>query len=284
VWHGFLNPLYVAQKCTACAGDGCSPEARHLKDLWYGYAPFKPEDRGSIPFTEDDYLVRAFAERNVSNAPDFYGARSRAGADSAVLVEARRLAALFNSQWNHHLNQGDVDALVEHGRLMDFTHEWVAGAGWTPKIIPYTPSAREVNEWSINGFGHDGINQWIVCGAECKRHGWITACSTCGGDGALWPSKDAKTAYEAWEKLPPPAGEGWQMWETVSEGSPVTPVFPTEEELVWHLVVEQGHSERGARAFVKSGWAPSGVDVGNGFVSGIEGMHLLDEESERGWA
>jgi hypothetical protein len=29
----------------------------------------------------------------------------------------------------------------------------------------------------------------------------------------------------------PPKGEGWQMWETTSEGSPQSPVFQTAEEL-----------------------------------------------------
>jgi len=29
----------------------------------------------------------------------------------------------------------------------------------------------------------------------------------------------------------PPTGEGWQLWETVSEGSPLTPVCATAEEL-----------------------------------------------------
>lgn len=29
----------------------------------------------------------------------------------------------------------------------------------------------------------------------------------------------------------PPTGEGWQMWEDTSEGSPMSPVFATREEL-----------------------------------------------------
>lgn len=37
------------------------------------------------------------------------------------------------------------------------------------------------------------------------------------------------------ERREPPSGEGWQVWETVSEGSPVTPVFPTAESLARQL-------------------------------------------------
>lgn len=36
------------------------------------------------------------------------------------------------------------------------------------------------------------------------------------------------------EILEPPRGEGWQLWETTSEGSPTSPVFKTAEELaIW---------------------------------------------------
>ena len=32
-------------------------------------------------------------------------------------------------------------------------------------------------------------------------------------------------------KVDPPEGEGWQLWETTTEGSPASPVFKTPEEL-----------------------------------------------------
>lgn len=59
----------------------------------------------------------------------------------------------------------------------------------------------------------------------------------------------------------------FQLWETVSEGSPVTPPFATQEELVQYLAKHGDEwDERGgnrgwglarARAFVEAGWAPS---------------------------
>ncbi len=33
-----------------------------------------------------------------------------------------------------------------------------------------------------------------------------------------------QTAYDAWEQMPPPDGDGYQLWETVTNGSPVSPV------------------------------------------------------------
>ena len=67
----------------------------------------------------------------------------------------------------------------------------------------------------------------------------------------------------------------FQVWETVSEGTPVTPPFATPEELVEYLVKhgDEWDQSRGtggwkrssAEAFVKQGWAPSMmVSVGSG--------------------
>ena len=65
---------------------------------------------------------------------------------------------------------------------------------------------------------------------------------------------------DAWTEEP----TCYQMYETVSEGTPVTPVFETEDELVDYLVNvgtfwNQKYSREAAEAFVKTGWAPSFV-------------------------
>ena len=56
----------------------------------------------------------------------------------------------------------------------------------------------------------------------------------------------------------------FQVYETVSEGTPVTPVFETKEALAEHLVRYgddwsdgEGFSREAAEAFVKEEWAPS---------------------------
>lgn len=36
---------------------------------------------------------------------------------------------------------------------------------------------------------------------------------------------------EGCRKIEPPAGPGWQLWETTTEGSPQSPVFATLDEL-----------------------------------------------------
>jgi hypothetical protein len=184
-----------------------------------------------------------------------------------VAREANRLAELWNGLWCHHLNQADVDALIEDGRLMDFTHTWKAGEGWKVKDPPYRPTAAEVNIWSCSSMGHDAINQWIVISAECKRLGYEERCRRCEGEGSLWPSPEIKAAADAWERTEPPTGEGWQVWETVSEGSAITPVFATREALIDYLVEggdgwdrkrgDGGWSRENAESFVTAAWAPS---------------------------
>lgn len=212
-WDGYLMPKRLGEKkCETCDGGGYSPEAERLKNRWYGYVPFDPAETGSTPFTVEAPEVRAFAERNVGNSPDFYGT-----GEAAILREAKRLADLWNRSWSHHLHQRDVDVLLAEGRLREFAGQ--------------SPTAAEVNLWSLGGFGHDSINQWIVVRAECERLGVAETCAACGGHGSVerWPGQRAEA--EAWERIEPPTGEGWQMWETTSEGSPSSPVFETPEGL-----------------------------------------------------
>jgi hypothetical protein len=49
----------------------------------------------------------------------------------------------------------------------------------------------------------------------------------------------------------------YQMYETVSEGTPVSPVFETLEQLENWMVNEARYSREAAAAFCKGGWAPS---------------------------
>lgn len=166
-------------------------------------------------------------------------------------------------QWCHNITQDEVDALLEKGRLIDLTHVFRRPEGWVPNGKP-KPTVDEVNAWSRNptrgGFGHDSINQMICVTARCKRLGIDRLCKKCEGEGHLYLTPEIKALAEAWERVEPPTGEGWQEWETVSEGSPTSPVFATPEELAKHLARGAGMSggsyER-ALAFVKEGWAPS---------------------------
>lgn len=95
------------------------------------------------------------------------------------------------------------------------------------------------------------------------------------------PDYDEKFQYWDWEGSPPdpeyyhPKWEQeptwYQMYETVSEGTPVTPPFATKEELVNYLVANgdfwdqrRGHggwARENAERFVEAEWAPSGIFI-----------------------
>lgn len=96
--------------------------------------------------------------------------------------------------------------------------------------------------------------------------------------------------YWEWESTPPERAyyQPWaddeavwfQVWETVSEGTPVSPPFATKEELVEYLVTngdfwdqkrgDGGWDRANAERFVGTGWAPSMV-----VASGAEGNTVL---------
>lgn len=283
VWEGFLTPARLRETdCSDCE-HGYSPQAENLYALWYGKIPFDPASTGSTPWRHDSPAVRAFAERNVSNAPDFYGT-----SEAAIVREAQRLANLWNGQWSHHLSQDDVDALREAGRLKDFTHTWSRETRWQKIEPPVTPTAAQVNEWSLSGFGHDSINASIVIRARCEREGIADTCPTCQGHGSVEAYPGQRAEAEAWEPTEPPKGDGWQLWETVSEGSPISPVFATTEELArwmsspaytWGAVKtdDDRPSYETALSFITAGWAPSFIaSAQTGIVSGVEWVGTQD--------
>ncbi|GGS42066.1 hypothetical protein F2B00_03290 [Streptomyces parvus] len=277
VWEGFLSPdKFDEDPCPDCKS-GYSPQAQNLYDLWYGKIPFDPASTGSTPWRHDSPAVRAFAERNVGNAPDYYGT-----GEISIVREAQRLASLFNGQWSCHLSQDDVDALVAGGRLYDFTHDVVPGKGWQPKPTPVAPTAAEVNEWSLRSMGHDSINAHVVIKARCKREGVTDTCPTCDGHAGLERYEGQRAEAEAWEPTDPPEGEGWQLWETVSEGSPISPVFDSADGLAGWMS-DPARGDRWvpgdvARKFVEEGWAPTGVlSAGHGFQSGVEAIGWNDK-------
>jgi len=62
----------------------------------------------------------------------------------------------------------------------------------------------------------------------------------------------------------------FQVYETVSEGTPVSPVFESEDKLIKWLIA-QGHSEKASRGFVENKWAPSMIFTPKtGVVSNID--------------
>lgn len=154
---------------------------------------------------------------------DGYGVEARAVARTFYphMIDGPNADALA---WHDKIGQAEVDHLVEQGRL----RVWRDGK-WRSE--PRTAAEVNAEQGPGRGLdGHDGINRWILTKFRCERLGIVTACGTCDGHGTVATDTE-REANEEWEGTEPPVGVGWQLWETVSEGSPVSPVFVTAEYL-----------------------------------------------------
>lgn len=270
VWGGFVNPHCGEQvKCPTCGGDGFSPGGKLLNALWYEHAH---ADAAAIVARHRDTLPGGL----VAFAYEVLG-RS--------VVSAR--VEHHRGGWGYNLDQADVDALTDGGRLWDFVRvprtdeqceivrQKVAAGGnsWLPEDNGYRPTAAEVNAWARCRLGHDSLNSWICVKARAARYGVDLCCPAECRDGCV-PNADLEARIEAWTETPPPTGEGWQVWETVSEGSPITPVFPTPEGLAHHLATVGMWGKRtpyaDALRWIKGpGWAPSVLMVDGRMVDPI---------------
>lgn len=125
-------------------------------------------------------------------------------------------------------------------------------------------------------FGHDSLDAFAAVAKLGNLAGlpdsWKT-CANCDGDG-IDPAN--KAAYDAWEPTEPPAGEGYQIWETVSEGSPISPVFATAEELAQWMAGKKWGADKGSsyeswlKFITGPGWALSMVMDDKGIHVGPE--------------
>ena len=87
-------------------------------------------------------------------------------------------------------------------------------------------------EWPL-GEVWSGYEEWTDC-EICEGEGEVEGvkCAACEGRGG----KDGGD---------PPSGDWWQLWETTSEGSPVSPAFATPELLaVWLSTRRRSARER----------------------------------------
>jgi hypothetical protein len=166
-----------------------------------------------------------------------------------------------------HEEMQRIRAIEDRNEKNRAMHDWFRKN--PSKILPLTPelvtlveglTGQKLGEmFGMGGRGAYQLEQKLLelAGLDPKTWG---RCPVCKGEG-LDPA--VQEVYEAWKRTPPPEGEGYQLWETVSEGSPVSSVFPTEEQFIAYLI-SQGHSEKAARNFTRIGWTPSGLIVHEG--------------------
>lgn len=138
----------------------------------------------------------------------------------------------INKLWSGYINPHKVHECQEcKGNGNSKEYEKLNDEWYSFENAEYKPTPQEVNEWNIKGMGHDSINAWICIKARLKREGKTHLCSKCKGSGENWQHPKAKSNYKNWKSYEPPTGEGFQLWTTTNEGSPMTPVFESLEKL-----------------------------------------------------
>lgn len=282
IWSGYTyteeqRARFEEDPCPDCT-NGYAPRAAQLQDLWYGKIPFRPEDNGSTPLTAQTPAVRAFAERNVRSAPGYYGT-----SEASIVREAQRLAELWNGMLAHHLNEDDVAALRAIDLLpRGLTHRFVRDVEPSQRWQRIEPApvitAAQLNEEAITGgLLGDAVGMYEFVEARCVAEGVPHTCQTCHGHASLERFPGQRDEAEAWERTEPPTGEGWQLWETVSEGSPISPVFVDADGLArwmsspaytWGAAKPMAYSA--ALKFVQAGWSPTGFADAGGFHDGAD--------------
>jgi hypothetical protein len=305
-WKGYLNPHYV--KCPICPdGSGNTEDYLMLEHFLRrlllageesvkrpsGYVPKKgPPSLGARAFGIDPSTERRWPfDTDPVTVLSKIAGRDISEQDAWII---RRVARIVPKPgiWSPYLSRyawSEVDGkrvrkvVLDPNGGMYYPHpylvedEGIADVG--PTLHEFVRVLPGVRTGGLAGFD----NCWDVIRAVLAKHGFETEeyglkdwgqCPFCKGHG-IHP--DHLEAHEAWKREDPPTGEGYQLWETVSEGSPITPVFATPEELAEYLtghprgVVKDMTYERWLKFINGPGWAVSAASTPDGrLVSGVE--------------
>jgi len=208
IWWGFLNPFYKYHlDCPSCNVSGYSPWAKDQKEKWQGY------------HREDwEWIVPGKSRYN--KAAGMYNFTEE---DLMTILKSGSFDELIGRRVRY---EEDTDTWWEwQGNGKDSKKVTLDGPPPLPKLEEALEWAIRSPFWSANSAGY----YLIIEKAKRERREW--KCPQCSGEGRIWASKDMKEKSEAWEETPIPTGPGYQLWETTSEGSPVSPVFKDLDSL-----------------------------------------------------
>ena len=155
---------------------------------------------------------------------------------------------------------------------LDFDHP--LNKTWEGYVYPNPDLNASCTECDGTGYTKEALAVDIGTSSArfeiCEQLGVEWECPACEGYGEMSSEEQQKAegaAFEYWSsnvRHDPPTGEGYQMWETVSEGSPITPVFATPDELAsW---IASSRHERDSWDYEEAlnwvtgpGWSPTYV-------------------------
>lgn len=250
VWKGYINPHYkpCPEDQKTCF-NGITGGAQWLDAVCRFICMLADDVRQGLPAQSKDMIVPHPYIRDFPTAPIYSVPREKAK-EFADLDQRERMTAYARY----------LQSIPEDNRVIRPTNDLLDVIN---KIMDQDEVFRTSRENKyFSGYSNNSYGMYFaflkMAGVDAKTWG---RCPVCNGE-TLDPA--VKEAYDAWKPEEPPAGPGYQLWETVSEGSPISPVFPTKEKFADYLV-GAGYTRKAAENFIESEWAPSMVVmVGSG--------------------
>ena len=221
VWKGYINPYPGPLTCDLCDGNGYNTATKQIADDFYSF-----DDRRrawSDKITQDE--VQALVNQN--RLIDFTHTWKQGEGWKPKQWETKGF-------WCQNCYVAVPQLSPEHLTALctGCDSSMLLLDGNDPRL--HIPTAEEVNAYQHKGgLGrHDAINRFILIEARAKRLGVWGKCHACKGKGEIpHPDPQMRKRHGQWRPHEPPHGKGYQLWETCSEGSPVSPVFASAEEL-----------------------------------------------------
>jgi hypothetical protein len=249
VVHFFFEINRESENCPTCARTGYHPDAHWVEKSWYKHSsPF------TVLTTEEQAIQDGMKRMFGSRFPELHG--RGAFPDEATLRKYKPEFRAFCEEmragdgfWSDKLIQEEVDALVEEGRLMDWTHTWTSTDGWKEKPggkKAHTPTAAQVNAEQNNpkpamlSHGHDSINHSIAVRTRCNRFGIPVECEECKGKAYLYTAPKGTLGLTLWFLHPRKGAARGIEIKSIEEG---------ELKAVYSFLAEG--AERNAQRFLK---------------------------------
>jgi len=246
VWKGYINPHRGPRKCKVCDGSGYNPETHQIAEDFY--------DHDGLFSGRWRYQYYVNPQGEPTDHPpwmiigDCHAWHDKITQDEVMALANNGRLMDFTHTWTpgegwkpkkwetkgfwcpkcyHAMPQLSADH--HSGFCTECNTEMKLLEGNDIRL--HVPTAEEVNAREHCGMGHDAINSWILTEVRAKRLGVFGKCPKCKGKGETKLPRKMKKRYKNWHAYEPPTGPGYQLWETCTEGSPVSPVFESAEEL-----------------------------------------------------
>lgn len=232
-----------------------------MKTLWIGYV--NPYNSVDCPYCENGYSAKAQAIRE-EVYPHLKG-------DYCRVPNPYREDMCYNPHSKeHNMTQDEVDYFMSKQHKVEMDQVNRVMASQFPDAEKITPEIFSKLSLIIFDLTY-ALDRWMI-EYHSEKEGWDSSCPHCHGEGRLFLNDEIKRLHEEFTWVEPPTGEGYQMWEDTSEGSPITPVFRTAEELAEYCERE-GVSWFGSSTASKEAWlrvindsAPATLEVAPGVI------------------